>query len=611
MPVLYHNSFPNGYYPNKSPLAEPSDVAIAGSNMRHTDKFTWKRRDGFTQLSSNATATATDTYKNVFSFINNSTGGAVIVADRTSTVVRMPLSGANVSLFTKAASTNQCFFASIGSVCYITDSEATANHKKLIGTTSLKRWGITAPDTAPTFDATAGSGLRRRIGSRYAFTYYDSSDGHESSASPISENTLNFLDNQVDLTGAVSAESRVDKVRIYRTTDGGSTFFLRDTIDNTDAGGGMWEYTDVSTGAAAEGDDDLNRAIIAPLANVNDPPPDGMSVIVNHVGRIWGVVDNKVYYDGGAESFTGVPQECWPPLNYFEFNVNVTTIAPTSQGLLVFTVTGDLYVIRGLNPLEFYIQLLRSRIPVASPNCVVTDGDVIYIYTANSKIFRITDTVEEIGEPLTDTDLTTFAPSTSYLTVHRVGNDAALWLSDNASKLLRFDLTTETWSTPFEIEVTCGYVGSILTAMSSGEPTFNLLIAPALGTSGFLWYLDDTVNTDDGTAYTASLTFGRIFANPGETATFDSIYMEGSDAGTPPQCSILPQEISGQFAPLQPPVNDPYNLSEPGSYKTKRYWPNTTQKSQIMRYLQVKFDWKAEDTADELYSIGIEATPRG
>jgi hypothetical protein len=142
------------------------------------------------------------------------------------------------------------------------------------------------------------------------------------------------------LNGSTSTDPQDDTVSIFRTLDGGTTYyFLVDiampastTCDVADRPG-QWTYTDNNV------DGILNTEIVAPIAHINDPIPATATLAKFHMSRMWVAVGNKVYFGAGPDTTIGVPEEAMPPANVFTFPETVTAMASTSMGLLVFTIT--------------------------------------------------------------------------------------------------------------------------------------------------------------------------------------------------------------------------------------------------------------------------------
>jgi hypothetical protein len=77
--------------------------------------------------------------------------------------------------------------------------------------------GVKAPTVAPGL-TTSGAGLTGTF--VYGYTYYDSVRGRESNVSPTDD--ISVTNQGVAITTTASANPEVDKIRIYRTEDGGA-----------------------------------------------------------------------------------------------------------------------------------------------------------------------------------------------------------------------------------------------------------------------------------------------------------------------------------------------------------------------------------------------------
>lgn len=112
------------------------------------------------------------------------------------------------------------------------------------------KWGIAAPAAAPTISFT-GTGISAFAGWYYVDTYYSSTTGHESSASPLSACTGIVSNKTVQTATVASSDSQVDKIRKYRTTDGGTTdpTVMRE-LSNSPFPNIGWTFTSVANAAA-------------------------------------------------------------------------------------------------------------------------------------------------------------------------------------------------------------------------------------------------------------------------------------------------------------------------------------------------------------------------
>lgn len=98
--------------------------------------------------------------------------------------------------------------------------------------TDVRQNGITAPDTIPTFNAYIDGELNTEGAYLYAYTYYNSVTGAESSPSlPSASITTPSSDSENGIKINIKAgdSNLADTIRVYRTVSGGNTFFLDGT----------------------------------------------------------------------------------------------------------------------------------------------------------------------------------------------------------------------------------------------------------------------------------------------------------------------------------------------------------------------------------------------
>lgn len=143
--------------------------------------------------------------------------------------------------------------------------------------TNAWNMGITAPSGA----ATAANGVAGALTGAYSYkyTYYNSTLGHESNPSPVS-NTVTAAGNKIDLSGlTASADTQVDYKRLYRTT----------------AGGGVWLYVAQVANATTTYTDNATDATlgIAVEGAKNGVPP---------TAKFWEVYKNHVFMVGASSS---------------------------------------------------------------------------------------------------------------------------------------------------------------------------------------------------------------------------------------------------------------------------------------------------------------------
>jgi len=590
-----------GLYTQRNPLVTPfsvvglhmierKDALIGGANVELTNRMTLARRPGFTKWDPNQLGASE--IPRVFVSDRDTSNPAVVrvYADFTTSIKSSQGSGWTL-VFTPSGGAAQCHFQRVGKALYMANG---SDAKKVVdGVSGVSNWGIAAPVTAPTLSFPAGS-LTLTSGRAYVYTYVNSATGHESTASPASASTGPITSKNITVQGTQSTDPQVNKINIYSTKDGGSTFFFNAQIANT----ASWSYTDSTPDAS------LNTLQTAPINHINDPPPQGLANICFWSGRMWGSAGNILYYNAGPDALNGVPEECWPPANTFTFPLKIIKVQPTSQALIVFTAETS-YAIAGLDASTFYAQEWIHGLGVLSPNCVASDGDSLYVYSTQRQLFSIGGSGSgEIGFSIADTILSTFDPSASYVTVHRAGSqDVALYMGDGSSKIARYSLPLSGWSTLYSPVMGCGALRSVETSPGNYQ-----LLAGQPSAQGFVFARNPSVFTDNGTAYPASVTIGTlVLAPPGFMGEVEAILTETTAAGSQPSVSVMPDEISATFTALPVAVNEPPEFPASTTLAANRYYWRSAQTPlpAFVRNLQVQLSWPAEAAQNELLGFGI------
>lgn len=440
---------------------------------------------------------------------------------------------------------------------------------------------------------------------RWAYSFKNSVTGAVSTASPISAPLTLDENSYAFLQGQGSDDSQVDTIVIFRTVQGGSVLLYEDEIPAPPAGQ-QWQYYDENP------DTELNVEIVAPINHQNDPPPVGLGVLTYYLGRIWGAVNNSVYFSGGPDTTIGNGDEAFPPANVFVFPDKVTRLFPSSVGLLVFTVS-DVYVIQGTTTAAFFSVPFFIGLGLPNYNAFSVNGSTPYFFTSDFQIVALdlSGGAVEVGFNIGDQFLNSnWNSSNVHVTYHISGSpDKGLYVSDFSNGWFRLyptpaPETGQTWAPFAGIVNGCSAVESIQTA--SGVR--NLLIGPK--TFGPILKRDDSVFTDNGQPYDAFGLIGSIvLAEPGQLAeilfmTFDSVAR-----GNRPSVSIQLDEIApysaGMFESLPAYVQDPTELVPSVSMYSNRYYLSQTQQPALGRNMQVRLDWGNDTVQNELLSMTI------
>ena len=468
-----------------------------------------------------------------------------------------------------------------------------------------------------------------------------SADGSVSTASPVASLTPGGNAGAViTVSGVGSTDPQVDTISIFRTDDGGTTYyFLTDVANPPMVGGhaGTWVLQDYMTDNPTSTLVGLNTLIIAPIADSNNPPPAASVAPVQHLGRIFLAVGSTIYCSegplvGGSSQPPGNGYTAFNPAQFWVLPSPVTRMISTSIGLIAFT-TSDVYSIQG-GPLvtSLYQNIYLSGIGLTSYNALAVQGTTIYLVTADNQCVSLDPNMggSEIGKPVGD-QINAISPASAYVTFHVEGtNDKALFVANGSTGWLRCNpnlapdssISGPVWS-PFAT-----IVGGVK-AIASLEviPGKHALLLGATAANQPILVRDSTFTTfsDNGNAYGANMTFGSmVLVQPGQIAELGFITCEFILTGTSPLLSVLLDEISGTFESLSgytfattglPPQDPPtiYGTQHaPASLYANRYYfaqqvsGGAPTQGVECRHMQVKVDFGNTDTVqNELLTMTV------
>ena len=474
------------------------------------------------------------------------------------------------------------------------------------GSYTTEPTGLTWQNAGPSAQGTTGAWI-------YAYSYVNSVTDTVSTADPQSVPILITNGNVVTISGIGSFDPQVNEIYIWRTVQGGSTLFYLDAIPNPPVSSsglpGSWSYIDTTP------DTGLNELMEAPVDFANNPPPVGISALVYHLERIWGAVNNSVYFSAGPDALVGSGDEAWPPANVFVFPDTVIRMFPTTSGLYVFT-TADIYLIQGLgtSSSSFFSTPFMTGIGLSSYDAFAVNGSIVFLYSSDNQILTLDPSsgLSEIGFPIGDQfPSPTFTALQTQLTWHVSGSaDKGLYVSDYADTWWRMCPTPSpetgtVWSPKAQIVSGFSAVQSVET--SSGVHT--LLIGPPPA-GGPILKRDSTVWTDDGTSYPAWAILGSlVLAQPGQTAHTSFFTTDSVKVGTPLTLAVQLDEIapvtSGYFEPLTVYTTDPPQLSPSLSVEAQRFWLSQTEEPALCRHLQVQVNFGLDVVKNELLSLSL------
>jgi hypothetical protein len=440
---------------------------------------------------------------------------------------------------------------------------------------------------------------------KYLFVYRQSAWNfnedwyHISAASPVSFPILLGAGYNVSVSGTASSDDSVTNVDIYRTKQGGSTYYYLDTL--ADPAGPVWNYVDTLN------DDQLDTSLTMTTVPLNLPPPAGSSLVAYWQGRVWVASGAQVFYDGGGDITNGDPHQSFPLANVFTYPGEVTGLVATDAGLVV-SVNDEMFVILGgPQTTSFYTVPLFRRTGVFSPNAIQQDQDTVYLLSGRAQGLGFsTSDFGEFGQNIGDILKTTFPPASSYLALHRDGPDVGIFISDGSTSIVRFNPTTGAWSSIAEPVGGCGSIASL--------PTDNgYVLLTTIG--GYICGrdLNSFVDGHTATTYTAFGTLGSldVAGMAGPSAAIRNVYLRTTSAGSRPVVSILQNETSGTFSTIQRTCSVPAKLNgtpyESTTVRQDRYDLASAEDIALSEFnhLQLKVSWPAENQKNELVSLAI------
>jgi hypothetical protein len=385
----------------------------------------------------------------------------------------------------------------------------------------------------------------------------------------------------------------------------------------------------------------LNIEIQAEESDANDPPPVGLVNLSYHLQRVWGSVQNILYYSAGPDTINGDGDQSWPPLNQFVFPFVIKRLWPTINGLVVFTSSAT-WIIQGqgTSSSPFFdvpftggagfglFDYNTFAITGASAAALSSDFKMVY--------FDPQAGIVDVGLPIAD-QLSAFqyaVPGQTYVVWHAGGStDTAVYLSSWESPQYRLNTTSApesgtAWSVPAGLNPGGPTVIGVtaLASVQTAPGQRKLIYGPGYNVSvplGPITYRDSaqgpdggyTVTTDNGLPYDAFATVGSItLAQPGQRAEIAFFETDCPATGTSPTMTVWLDEVStwlngGTGTTLAYNVVDPPEL-QPGSQSIlqKRAYLNQGQVPEFCRHFQLKFDWGTANSPDELLSFTVWGT---
>ena len=157
----------------------------------------------------------------------------------------------------------------------------------------------------------------------------------------------------------------------------------------------------------------------------------------------------------------------------------VLNLEPTADGvgLLVILVIKVNAILGGPETISFYPTDALSNFGISSPNAIFRDGSTIGLFTTQGQYFEIIgSSKEELGEHIADYLMANFNPTSTFVTMHRDGEDVGVFISNGVDRILRYGTNIGAWSVPSFPVGGAGALRSIETSVGQ----YSLMLAPPI-----------------------------------------------------------------------------------------------------------------------------------
>lgn len=273
------------------------------------------------------------------------------------------------------------------------------------------------------------------IGWKYVYAY-KTSTGQISNRSPLETNpdrmpstTGPFFDLCPEIIVQGHADTtNIPTICIYRSTDGGGTYYKLEEIANTGAGNITYKDDSLESGSGGGTYNDplpdavLDQSDLAPSLFSNSPPPAVLaplvtgvdtpaatSPIVNFQSRIWYAIGNILFFSAQEELNEGIPEESFPSGaqngrngNFYRFQYPIVNLQETAESLYIFT-TNSTYRITGSNLETFDPSPVFENIGglPGHPRAVTRYGSTVAFLSHDYRVCLVQgNNIETLSDPL-------------------------------------------------------------------------------------------------------------------------------------------------------------------------------------------------------------------
>jgi len=503
-------------------------------------------------------------------------------------------------IHTCTTSSTPFYFVDSDQTCYFGKDDVSSEMWKYDGTT-LSKWGIAAPTVVPTVSLSAGS-LDIEVGWFYRYGYYNSSTGHLSTLSDISACTGASTGKQVGVGVTASTDTQVDKIRIFRTTDGESTNPIEmQELPNSPFANATTTYTDTST-------DDGLLDVFGPALLQNDPPPAMKPLCVSQ-NRIWGIAGSKLYYSGFEEIGNGVPEESFPSGldgNFRPYQSPLYALAPTSTGVAIFSAK-KIFGVDGDSLDTFRWGTILDKRGCKFPTNVTAAGSSVLWFDTSKQVW-----LSDIGEMGSDirTDTKLFSPSLTQIAIHNSGEfNWVVFMDGQNGKLFVANMDNRHWMVPWPV--------SGVTAIASGETSDGVvdLIAAINGT---IYKIVPGTYNDAGSVYKSWVKWNLFPVSPDQAPDYygvvDYVALEtdtvlAADVRQLNDDDPRATDVS-QWTSIKANEQESVKRSSQGKSVLRKEYTSQPETSNAQR-ISVYIEWPTADENFHLYSMDIKHHANG
>jgi hypothetical protein len=449
------------------------------------------------------------------------------------------------------------------------------------------------------------------------------------------------------------------KLGIFRTTDGGGTFWFVEDITNTGASQTYTDKNGLDAGVHPQpfADSQLNTATAAPGTVINFPPPptggkpgevdgtsqvDPSSPVAFFARRGWYGIGNRLYFSGQEEILNGVPEECWPnangigPANQYICQGQIRQIAAAKSALWITTSNEILYE-TGTDRSNFLLNCASSDIAglASNPLAMTAFRDMAFFISQDFQVYAlmvgytpINISAMTLGSSLRTAYLACTTPS---IQMEAYNRDGMTWLiiavidstTPANNRQFVYNLSNAQMERTFSTLMSQGYWFAPWTKqlmimaygrLRDGDPSTYLIAFIWNGTNYQLAVLDPAVFTDIGTAFNPTVLlnlFGVPFGDhvneimaPALQPMVAYLQMERTKftSDTEPSVSYRLEDFSGALtavtgiAPPFVPQRTSFNV----------WWYSVMQTA---KRIQMQITKSAVNEAFEIQNLGIVFLP--